>query len=74
MNPKSIHCFEASESMLYNYFCTKQVPRGTFYKYKYTLKPPKIWCILLEQQSQGPWIRFTSLSEVKSSFPLQRCL
>ena len=26
--------------------------------------------ILLEQQSQGPWISFTSLTELKSNFPL----
>ena len=29
----------------------------------------KIWCILLKQQSQGPWISFTSSTELKSSFP-----
>ena len=26
--------------------------------------------ILIEQQSQGPWISFTSLTELKSNIPL----
>ena len=29
----------------------------------------KIWCILLEQRSQGQWISFTSSTELKSGFP-----
>ena len=33
------------------------------YKFKYTLKPP------LSQQSQGPTPKFTSSTELKSSFP-----
>ena len=31
----------------------------------------KIWCILLEEQSQCPWISFTIPTELKSSSPLQ---
>ena len=30
----------------------------------------KIWCVLLEQWSQGPWSSFTSSTEVENSFPL----
>ena len=30
----------------------------------------KIWCILLEEQSQCPWISFTGPTELKRSFPL----
>ena len=42
------------------------------FKPQYALKPlsAKIWCILLEQQTQSPWISFASLTELKSSFPL----
>ena len=29
----------------------------------------KIWCILLEQWSSGPWISFTISTELKSGFP-----
>ena len=30
LHPKIIHCCEAPRSMLSNYFCKKQVLRGTF--------------------------------------------
>ena len=30
LHPKMIHCCEAPRSMLSNYFCKKQVLRGTF--------------------------------------------
>ena len=30
----------------------------------------KVWCILLEEQSQCSWISFNSPTELKSSFPL----
>ena len=29
----------------------------------------KVWCILIEQQSQCAWTKFTSLTELNSSFP-----
>ena len=32
LHTKSTHCCEAPKSTLSNYLCTKQVPRGTFWK------------------------------------------
>ena len=32
LHPKSKHCCEAPQSILSNYFCTKQVLRGTFWE------------------------------------------
>ena len=34
----------------------------------------KIWCILLEQQSQSAWICFICSTELKSSFPFDAYL
>ena len=64
-------------------FCTKKVHRPKRYLEVFLGNPAhtnpnipsnlysaKIWCILLEQQSQCLWISFTSSTELKSSFPL----
>ena len=55
----------------------KKVLKGTFWEtpentnssISSNLYWAKIWCISLEQQSQGPWISLTSSIELKSSFP-----
>ena len=72
------HCCEATKSMLLNYYCTQQVIIGTFLEnlphtnqnIPSNLYWAKIWCILLEQQSQCTWINCTSSTELKSSFHL----
>ena len=68
----------ALKSRFSNYLCTKQLLIGTFFypvhlnlnialnHFKATLL-----CILLEQQSYGPWISLTSSTELKGSFLFQ---
>ena len=72
-----IHCCEAPRSMLSNYFSKKHVRRATFGEiwriqiqmYPKNICGAKIWCMLLEKQSQCPYIRVSGPTEPKSSSP-----
>ena len=62
LHPKMIHCCEAPRSMLSNYFCKKQVLRGTFGEkwriqiqiYLKTYVDLKYGACYLKKQSQCP--------------------
>ena len=70
------HCCRALKFMLSNYFVPHKYLEVVLTNLAHTnpiipsnLYWTKIWCIILEEQSQGPRPKFTSPTELKSSFP-----
>ena len=48
----------------------KKLKKGQHFLVCSNLYQTKIWCTLLEERSQCPWISFTSPTELKSNSPL----